>query len=87
MYNYIIILFKMLSMLFDTITLIINDFYVYVNNIYYIGVLSTSLLIISTSTTVGIFTKTDSNINNNFKKPVIKNVKNMDNITSKERPF
>lgn len=77
----------MLSMLFDTITLIINDFYVYVNNIYYIGVLSTSLLIISTSTTVGIFTKTDSNINNNFKKPVIKNVKNMDNITSKERPF
>jgi len=77
----------MLSMLFDTITLIINDFYVYVNNIYYIGVLSTSLRIISTSTTVGIFTKTNSNINNNFKKPVIKNVKNMDNITSKERPF
>lgn len=77
----------MLSMLFDTITLIINDFYVYINNIYYIGVLSTSLLIISTPTTIGIFTKTDSNINNNFKKPVIKNVKNMDNITSKERPF
>lgn len=74
----------MLSMLFDTITLIINDFYVYVNNIYYKGVLSTLLLIISISTIVGIFTKTDSNINNNFKKPMIKNVKN---ITSKERLF